>query len=126
MLSNTDYSYLEHLQSAYTQFQRLEIAVEFIIAQEQSHQTQNNQFDFLPTNLIWRHIHRELQKIIQNLHTEIIGQGLVPQEPVLRSAIPFSVRCMGHAVHRDIRDLYIIKILHQVSSFYKDLFSNHF
>ena len=131
LVSGEDISYQEHLQIAYSQFQRLEIAVEFIIAQQLEHIPLSSQvrtaaqFDFLPPVMIWRHIQRELQKIILNLHTELVGQGATPAEPVPRAAIPNHVRCMDHAVYRDLRDFYVMKTIHKVSQFYKSFFSQN-
>ena len=131
-ISGVDLSYLEHLQSSYSQFQRLEIAVEFIIAQQLEHNPlssqvqQAAQFDFLPPVMIWRHIQRQIQKIILNLHTELVAQGATPSEPVSRAAIPNHVRCMDHAVYRDLRDFYVMKTIHNVSQFYKNFFSENF
>ena len=104
----------------------MEIGLEFIVAQQSAMQTSTDasQFDFLPPTLIWRHMQREVQKIIQNLHTELVSLGVQPPEPVLRHTVPDHVRCMEHSVFKDIRDFYIMKSLLKVSEFYHNYFSN--
>ena len=121
VLTEEQLPYIDSLIAAYHTFQTMEIAVEFVLHQQSEHNP-TIQSGFLPPALIWQHVRREVQKIVQNLHSEIIGKEVIPPDPIARNVIPNNVRCMPHSIYRKIRDFSIMKNLHQTARYYHNYF----
>ena len=111
-----------YLVDAYSLFQRLEIASEVVLGDlRTSHPsaTTSGGTSFLPRHM-WQLLRREIQKIVQNLYTELRIRGLTIPPPVPRMVIPSEIRCLEHSAYRDVRNFVIFKsIRHAVKHYFQ-------
>ena len=107
-------AYADYLLDAYSVFQRLEIAVELLLAEAV--------VDNSPHSSMWSHLRREMKKIIQNVYTEVVREGMQPPAPLARRVISQDIRCMQHSVYRDIRDFIVFRSIKNATSFYYKIF----
>ena len=115
---------------AYDLFQRLEIAAELVLGDLPStpststttaHAGQSE--SFRPRHM-WNMLRREIQKVVQNLYTELRSRGLLVAPPLSRNIISEEVRCVQHSAYRDIRDFVIFRSIRQVVYYYFDRFQS--
>ena len=120
-----------YLLDAYDVFQRLEIAAELVLGDLRSshsppvsaHQSELAAVDFLPRHM-WSLLRREIQKVVQNLYTELRSRGLVVPSPLTRDVISRDIRCVQHSAYRDIRDFVIFRSVRQAVQYFFDRFQS--
>ena len=117
MVNDRELSYADVLLDAYDIFQRLEMALELI---------QHGSADFPLTSFgarnMWSLFRREIQKILQNLLTEMMYRDVSAPVPLTRGVISENVRCMDHSIYQDIRNFIIFRSIKQSAHFYSRIF----
>jgi len=117
MVNDRELSYADVLLDAYDIFQRLEMALELI---------QHGSADFPLTSFgarnMWSLFRREIQKILQNLLTEMMYRDVSAPVPLTRGVISENVRCMDHSIYQDIRNFIIFRSIKQSAHFYLRIF----
>jgi hypothetical protein len=107
-----------YLLDAYNLFQRLEIASEVVLNDLRSPSSTTANAAFLPRQM-WLLLRREIQKVVQNVYTEMLLRDLTIPLPLARTAIPQEIRCLEHSAYRDVRDFVIFRsVRHAVNHYF--------
>jgi hypothetical protein len=110
-----------YLLDAYNLFQRLEIASEVVLNDLRSPSSTTSNAAILPRQM-WLLLRREIQKVVQNVYTELLIRGLPIPLPLARTAISQEIRCLEHSAYRDVRDFVIFRSMRHAVDHYSHNF----
>jgi hypothetical protein len=114
-----------YLLEAYDLFQRLEIAAEIVLgdlraapsAAVPAGQSHSSAISFRPRHM-WSLLRREIQKVVQNLYTELKIRQLAVPPTLARAIISQQIRCVQHSAYRDVRDFVIFRSIRQTVHYF--------